>query len=902
MVQVVFRLAGILGGCYACGMRADRFILMILMILFAWATRLYHLDSQSIWFDEGWSAYAAVQPTLLAAADADPTNPPLYYMLLNLTTRGFGDSPFGLRVTSTFFGLLTVPLAFQLGRRLLGRQAGLYAAFLVGVSPLLWWASQEARMYTLLAVLVLIAALAWHQLLARPDRRAWAALLLAETLLLYAHNTGPVIALWLNTVTLIVWLRRRRVDKPDWRLWVGGQLIVALAWLPWFLSRFVNVQAANSAIASGPEIGPELLSRIWQAFWTAPWEMVGREPLGVGFAVFAVLIAVTLLPWRHVHGHWLIGHTALLICGLLLGLTYIGNELHGRYLVMAAPLLLVALGAGIARLRWPVLRYGIVGVFVLGLLTNILSAQNPLYQHDDARGMVKYYADTLTEADTVLAWSYADRYELVYYWDRLNVAARRVTLPEGADQDAVEPLLPESGRVALNIWYTQRADYRAMLPCLLGHGSASLPTEFTTYGMSNRLYESLPQNLPETQGLEQPILHNGQAIVQVVAAGSLLEMTTERALCVPVELHISQALNADLRAALIVRNAIGWDIAQESGIFATANQRTTSALMPGELAMAYVLLRLPYGAPPGDYEILLRVFDDLTAPSGYDMGDAAGHVTGKELSLGTWRVQPGADWAQVNRQTGLPQQVNQPVNADLTLKAHNLPEEMTVQPGQDMRLELLWEGAGTLPDLILRTSDAGWEQVIAPQPGPRDTITLDWRTLRIPAEVGGGTASLSLPDGTILTQIQIDALPRLDEVPDFATAVNERLGETGTLIGYTPDETAAGRDAPFPVTLVWRAGNEPSDTSYTVFVQLLNSSGQLIAQSDSIPAQGQRPTTGWRAGEYILDRHALGFNDLAAPGEARLIVGMYDALTGERVPVDAGGRDYIELPGSITVR
>lgn len=904
MVQVVFRLAGILAGCYACPMRADqyRFVLISLIVLFAWATRLYHIDSQSIWFDEGWSAYAAGQPTLQAAVDADATNPPLYYVLLNLTTRGFGDSPFGLRVTSAFVGLLVIPLAYQLGRILFDRRAGLYAAFLAGSSPLLWWASQEARMYTLLAVLVLIAALSWHRLLKRSDQRAWIALLSAETLLLYAHNTGPLIAVWLNTATLLVWLRDRNLCRPAWRLWLAGQALVGVAWLPWFVNRFVNVQAANSAITSSPQVGPDLFSRIWQAFWTAPWEMVGREPLGVGFAVFAALLAVIFLPWRQVHGHWLIGHTALLVCGLLFGLTYIGNELHGRYLVMVSPLLLTALGAGIARLRRPILRYGVVGVFTVGLLNNILSAQNPLYQHDDVRGMVQYYADTLTAEDTVLAWSYADRYDLVYYWGRLNVSAQRVTLPEGADQQVIEALLPATGRVAVNVWYTQRADYRSMLPCLIGHGSVNTPAEFVTYGMSNLLYESPPSDVPVTKPLDQPVLQDDVSIAHITASGTLPEMTAERALCVPVELRTDQWINVDLRAALIARTDFGWDIAQESGIFATANQRTTSALMPGETARAYVLLRLPYGAPPGDYEILLRVFDDVTAPSGYDVVDKAGQVLGKELSLGRWRVQPGADWVQVKRETDLPQRVDVTVNADLTLLAHNLPVDMALQPGQDFGLDLLWEGDGRLPELTLSADNETWEQTILPQPGPRDAITRDWRTLRIPAEAGGGTASLSLPDGTRLAQIQIDALLRIDEAPEFDTAVSQALGDVGILVGYTPEAATISRDAPFPVMLVWQAGDRPSDTSYMVFVQLLNTDGQLIAQSDSIPVQGQRPTTGWRAGEYILDRHELRFNDRAAPGEARLIVGMYDALTGERVPVDTDGRDFIALPGTITVR
>ena len=896
-VQVRFRLAGILPECYACAMRRKYLFTTSLVILFAWAIRLYYIESQSIWFDEGWSAYAAVQPTLWDAVEADPTNPPVYYVILNITTRFFGDSEFGLRVTSAFIGLLTIPLAGQLARRLFNDRAGLFAMLLAACSPPLWWASQEARMYTLLAVLVLIAALAWHQLITKPNRTAWLALLAAEALLLYAHNTGPVIVLWLNAVTFLSWISHLSLRRPDWRWWLPGQVLVGVLWLPWFVARFINVQAANSAITTGPQINPEFFSRLWQAFWTAPFEMVGTEPVAIGFAA-VIGLTLLLIPFRQANARWLLAHVILLIGGLLIGLGVIGNEMHGRYLVMVVPLLLVAFGAGLARLKWSVRSYGVAGGFVTLLLVNVRLAQNPAYQHDDVRGMVRYYAETLTADDTVLAWSYADRYDLAYYWDPLGAAAKRVTLPEGADWKQIAPLLPESGRVALNKWYTQRADYRDMLPCVLGHGSVNAPVEYTTYGMTSFLYDSPPPGLPGMRSEEYPLLQNGVPIVHVMTVGAFPLMTAERALCVPVQLRLNQPLRVDLRAAVILRNELGWDVAQASGIFATANQRTTSATAPGELLAAYVLLRLPYGAPPGDYEVLLRVFDDVTAPSGYDVVNEAGQIIGNDLSVGTWPVEPGADWSQATRETDLPYRVDSSAGGEPVLLAHNIAPEGIVRPGDSLRIELLWQrGTERLPALMFMGQN--WGMGVQPEPGPRDGITLDLRQAIIPGNASDGPVQIALGDGTLLATYMVDALPRIDEAPPVDVEINQALGEVGTLVGYVA-ESEADLSQPFPITLVWQAGE--TQTSYTVFAQLLDSQGRLIAQSDSVPARGDRPTTGWRAGEYIIDMHELQFNELAAPGEARLIVGMYDALTGQRIWLEPDGPDTIEVPGSITVR
>ena len=881
-------------------MRQD-FIMVALLVL-ATATRLYHIDFQSIWFDEGWSAFAAVQPTLRAAFEADPTNPPLYYVLVNLTTRAFGDSAFGLRLASLIPGLLTIPLAYQLACRLFNRRAGLYAAFLVALSPPLWWASQEARMYTLLALLVLLMALAWHQLTLKPKRWAWLLLWLAELGLLYAHNTGPIVVVWINAVTVILWFLRHRLRRPDWRVWLAGQIVVSLLWLPWFLTRFLDVQSANSALVRRPALDLLFLSHLWQAFWISPWEMVGQEPVLLVFAVLALGIALILIPWRQGNARWLVVHSLVLVIGLVVGLSMIGNEMHGRYLVMIVPLLLVALGAGLSLLHSRPMRYGSIIVFTALFASNLLLAQNPAYQHDDARGMVQYYADTLTADDTVLAWSYADRYDLAYYWDRLAVPARRVTLPEGADLADIAPLLPDGGQVALNVWYTQRADFRGMLDCVLGNGTHTSPLEHTVYGMSNLLYADAPQGLPASRAFDRSILHNGVPVATITGIGVFDPAQADQALCAPVEIRLNQVIASDVQAAVVIRNSLGWDIAQTSAIFATANQRTTSTLAPGESATAYPPLRLPVGAPPGDYEILLRVFDSVAAPSGYDMVSESGNVIGKDLTLGTWHIRPGAAWRATNRETTLPDRVDLKVSNDLILLAHDIDASTTLTPGTEVRLQLLWQGRGSLPDLRLRSVTGDWQVTIPPTVSTRDSITLDWRESRIPTEVESGTAQLLLPDGTILADYQIDVLPRIEAVPDFAQAVDMPVGEIGRLIGYTPGSEAVDLVEMPLVTLVWQAGETTSKISYTVFVQLLDADGRLIAQSDSLPAQGGRPTTGWRSGEYVVDEHRLHFNENAAPGEARLIAGMYDAQTSQRLPVGPDGQDYIELPGLITVR
>lgn len=94
--------------------------------------------------------------------------------------------------------------------------------------------------------------------------------------------------------------------------------------------------------------------------------------------------------------------------------------------------------------------------------------------------------------------------------------------------------------------------------------------------------------------------------------------------------------------------------------------------------------------------------------------------------------------------------------------------------------------------------------------------------------------------------------------------------------------------------LAWQAA-EPIPEAYKVFVHLQAAGGRLAAQRDAEPLDGTRPTTGWHPGETIADRAGLWLPADLAPGEYRLLLGLYDAVTGERVPVGSGESDSFPL-------
>lgn len=111
-----------------------------------------------------------------------------------------------------------------------------------------------------------------------------------------------------------------------------------------------------------------------------------------------------------------------------------------------------------------------------------------------------------------------------------------------------------------------------------------------------------------------------------------------------------------------------------------------------------------------------------------------------------------------------------------------------------------------------------------------------------------------------------------------------RLGPDVSLRSYQIASQSVSAGQILSLSLYWQALAQ-LDRNYKVFVQLLSPAGQLVAQRDSQPLDGFRPTSAWRPGQEITDRYGLLLPDSLPPGAYQLVVGMYDGETGQRLKV-----------------
>ena len=111
------------------------------------------------------------------------------------------------------------------------------------------------------------------------------------------------------------------------------------------------------------------------------------------------------------------------------------------------------------------------------------------------------------------------------------------------------------------------------------------------------------------------------------------------------------------------------------------------------------------------------------------------------------------------------------------------------------------------------------------------------------------------------------AIVKTFEIPGPQILTDINFGNFFRLEGYTLAPTSEG----VKITFFWRAIESP-ESDYTLFVHIVNSDDQIVAQKDGQPFDGRYPTSTWPPGELFVEERFLP----AVPdGEYRIFIGWY---------------------------
>ena len=393
-------------------------------------------------------------------------------------------------------------------------------------------------------------------------------------------------------------------------------------------------------------------------------------------------------------------------------------------------------------------------------------------------------------------------------------------------------------------------------------------------------------------------------------------MATDRPTALTLYWRVAQPTQTNYSVGVHLVDAWGILYGQED--HQHPNGYPTALLQPDEFIRdAYTFTPFAGTPPGGPYTLLVTVYEEGSKQH-VNVWDSAGQWRGTAYALTPIVAERPAAFPAPET---LP--LVQRLDADLGAGLHllgtgDLPAAAEV--GREILVTLFWQ-AQTVPptDAVIRlqlvdAAGAVAAQVEAP-PGRADLPTSQWLAGEIirdahrvlipaaraddpsrPLETGSYLLRTTLFDAqgkalgaaATLGEITVTAPERRFEAT--ARAPLARLGDFAALLEATfaPDTLAPGQT--LVLDLTWRA-EAPVDYSYTVFVHLLDATGRLIAQRDSSPVEGSRPTTGWFPGEVIADSYTLTLPPETPPGAYTLKVGFYDPDTYARLPArDATGQ------------
>ncbi len=733
---------------------------LIFILIVAALVRFYHLDGSSLWHDEGntWALVQRGYAEIARNAAAD-IHPPGYYWLLRGWTSVFGISAYAIRSLSAVAGLLLVLVVYAIGKSISAKPSvgspvaqgvlpyfALLAAWIAALNPFQIYYSQEARMYTLLALES--AGLFWALLTLQRRQRAAAlqgvrsswfdgpslAYILFGAAGLWTHYSFPIVLAAAGLAYLVVWFLDSRKSEFQWRSliqFVVLNALIVLSFLPW-------LPTAVDSILNWPKGG-----------------------LAVSSADGLVLTLRTLLlgPLDHLAGPrwiWLIAAALLPLAGIIalrgyrtifalllwllapIGLMFalgLYSDAFLKFLIVASPAWCLLAAAmphiteaknGSVRTALQIVLAGGAFLFAAVILPAYYADANA---RDNYAGVAHYVAAVADPDSDIVLLDAPGQQEVWGYYDP-GIASLALPAQRPADPDATIAALVDATASADEIyalfWATNEADPERIVETWLdrnsfkGIESWQGNMRFVTYSMANDLSCDTPNDpaiFSNQDGalfaVEAVCLSNDQGIL--TAGETLLIGLRWRAFADGLD---------NYKVSLQLLNARDQVIAQRDSE-PSGGSSPTSTWQTGDLVEDNHGLWVPFGTPPGSYRLLLAVYDAATGERLAMNGEDA-------MALGNTQIASAREAVPteiVPMQHRIDKQMGPVtlVGYDLHRRGYAHAPETPMAPGDTVESILYWLAPDPLP--------ANWPDDLSAE------ITLGDQVVRFPLADAYPTAS-----------------------------------------------------------------------------------------------------------------------------------------------------------------
>jgi mannosyltransferase len=659
--------------------RYRNLVIILLILLCAFALRLYRLDFQDIWWDEGRNIDVASRSlAVIATAKEMDIHPPLYFYTLHLWMLGAGRSEFAVRFLSVFFSLLTIPLFYRFGAAMATHHAprftshvsrithhpfGLLAATVAAFAPFYVSEAQETRMYTMAIFLTTASAYFLYRAWREGGRLLWAGYVLTTALSIYTHYSAGFILIAENAfLGLIVLVTAWR--QGGWlkilRGWVLSQLGIALLYLPQVRITLRQFVAYENPTMGVPDL-PSFLVQVWQGFSLGPAaELIQGTPLLAGIALILVLGLLGSGIWDLVIGSvslksqisnlkspviWLCLWLAL---PLLLYFYVLRDRpfFHPRYIMLTTPPYYLLLAYAIGQIWKRVPAFGLLSVvFLLAAFVPAIQADffDPASFGDDTRGLARFIESQAGENDVVLIdvpypfdYYYHGQAPAHYLFVDIHTVAQRLTeLCRGrerafwirwhkSDTDPRGTVLFLLDKYGQRLGQAGFRGYDVLWYRLPPHGTFSLTSEVNPIQIDFADRVTLVGYAYGGRGAEATS-SEAEVEAQVVPAGKKMWAV--------LQWRLQQKVERDYKVALFLKDRRGHLIGQDDRQLINDRHLYTSSWWLDEVVTNVYDPLVPDGTPPGQYTVEVAVYEPESLVR-LDVFDANGAPQGTTIQLG----------------------------------------------------------------------------------------------------------------------------------------------------------------------------------------------------------------------------------------------------------------------------
>ncbi len=589
--------------------------------------RAHRLAAQCLWSDEDITLDRAGLALRELVSTLPVEHGPLYFVLMRGWTLLAGSDDLALRFPSLFFGVLAVPLAAYVGRRLVDRATGVILAIVFAINPFLVWYGQEARMYTLVGALSLLS-ISLVLRAERTRRRGWWALAgLAAALAMYTHYYAGLLVFILGSWALLDVAHR---DRRNALGWITAALTGALVFSPWLprAAQVLGFPGWREAVDLA-EV-PGILIRAWTAGATAPPDLVASIALlymllgGIGLLMLAIGSRPMAGDRQGARPSQVLGARRAIVYAIVPSLAVALlmlriADFHPRYFfaVLPAYYTLVAVGAARAPLAFRIPAVLALVACAAVPLHNLYSSEE--YQKQDYRGFIRTVEQAAGHEDTVLFLD-GPSYGLTRRYEVADSPVKIVNLQSSSNrertQDVLDAAMAELAGEYPHLWLAANgAECGAGCTWL---GNSAFPVDSEAYGdvRLDRYFSNAFATLPDlsTRAIVCP---DGDAQAACLTIGlQLAAPTSVRAGSVlPLLVRWLPRSDIDIRPAISLRLAdpvTGAKVAQVDRR-AAATARAPDAWHQGAALEARHGLWVPEGLAPADYRIVVVFYDSATA-------------------------------------------------------------------------------------------------------------------------------------------------------------------------------------------------------------------------------------------------------------------------------------------------